>query len=106
MADWRDRASGDHANCAEGAAVLSFVQSDVYRRVIGIAEDSGVISQELLEILVCPACRAKVVLEEEFLSCGGCGRRYPIREGIPVMLIEEGDKHRIEPASGEEGPQR
>lgn len=53
------------------------------------------ISHELLQILVCPACRNKVELEEEFLVCHGCGRRYPVREGIPVMLIEEGDKHRI-----------
>lgn len=53
------------------------------------------ISQELLDILVCPACKAKVVLEEELLVCQGCGRRYPIRDGIPVMLIEEGDKLRL-----------
>lgn len=52
------------------------------------------INQELLEILVCPACKTKVVLEEELLTCSGCGRRYPIRDGIPVMLIEEGDRYR------------
>jgi uncharacterized protein YbaR (Trm112 family) len=55
-----------------------------------------VISKELLDILVCPACKTKVVLEEEMLVCGSCGRRYPIRNDIPIMLIEEGDKHRIE----------
>ena len=54
------------------------------------------ISKELLDILVCPACKTKVVLEEEMLVCGDCGRRYPIRNNIPIMLIEEGDKHRIE----------
>ncbi|HVB97497.1 MAG TPA: Trm112 family protein [Chloroflexota bacterium] len=53
------------------------------------------ISQELLEILVCPACKTKVVQDEEMLVCSGCGRRYPIRDGIPVMLIEEGDKLRV-----------
>ncbi|HVC34409.1 MAG TPA: Trm112 family protein [Chloroflexota bacterium] len=52
------------------------------------------ISQELLDILVCPACKTKVVLEDNLLSCEGCGRRYPIRDGIPVMLIEEGDRLR------------
>lgn len=52
------------------------------------------ISQELLDILVCPACKTKVVLEDDLLVCSGCGRRYPIRDGIPVMLIEEGDKLR------------
>ncbi len=50
------------------------------------------ISQELLDILVCPACKTKVTLEEGMLACAGCGRKYPIRDGIPVMLIEEGDK--------------
>ncbi len=50
------------------------------------------ISQELLDILVCPACKTKVVLEEEMLVCSNCGRKYPVRDGIPIMLIEEGDK--------------
>jgi len=54
-----------------------------------------VIDPELLEILACPACKTPVKLEDEFLVCHRCGRRYPIRDGIPVMLIEEGDKHRL-----------
>lgn len=52
------------------------------------------ISQELLDILACPACKTPVTLEGEELVCGQCGRRYPIRNDIPVMLIEEGDKGR------------
>ncbi len=55
-------------------------------------ERSAMISQELLDILACPACKTKVVLEEEMLVCHACGRKYPIRDGIPIMLIEEGDK--------------
>lgn len=47
------------------------------------------IDPKLLEILACPACRAKVTLDGEKLRCVGCGRRYPVRDGIPVMLIEE-----------------
>ncbi|MGQ9556118.1 MAG: Trm112 family protein [Anaerolineae bacterium] len=54
------------------------------------------ISKELLEILVCPACKTKVELQDDMLACGACGRRYPVRDGIPIMLIEEGDKHRIQ----------
>jgi uncharacterized protein YbaR (Trm112 family) len=50
---------------------------------------------DLYEILACPSCKTKVVLEDRFLVCEKCGRRYPIDEhGIPQMLIEEGDKHR------------
>jgi uncharacterized protein YbaR (Trm112 family) len=52
------------------------------------------ISQDLLDILACPACKTPVVLEGEELVCGSCQRRYPIRNDIPVMLIEEGDKGR------------
>ena len=50
------------------------------------------ISPELLEILACPACKTPVKLEGERLVCGQCGRRYPIRDGIPVMLIEEAEQ--------------
>ncbi|HZG66137.1 MAG TPA: Trm112 family protein [Herpetosiphonaceae bacterium] len=54
------------------------------------------ISNELLEILACPADKQKVELQDDFLICRSCGRRYPIEDGIPIMLIEEGDKHRDE----------
>lgn len=46
------------------------------------------IRPELLEILACPACKVKVRLEGEELVCEGCGRRYPIEDGIPIMLVE------------------
>ncbi len=62
------------------------------------------LSQELLSILACPACKAKVVLVDELLVCGNCGRRYPIREGIPVMLIEEGDRLRVTPPESTASP--
>ncbi len=54
------------------------------------------ISPELLEILACPADKQPVELQEDFLVCHSCGRKYPIEDGIPIMLIEEGDKHRDE----------
>jgi hypothetical protein len=49
------------------------------------------ISAELLEILICPACRAKVELKPDGsgLRCVSCHRVYPIRDEIPVMLIDE-----------------
>ena len=49
------------------------------------------IDPRLLEILVCPACRAEVrpTADDSGLGCTGCGRVYPIRDGIPVMLVEE-----------------
>ncbi len=62
-----------------------------------------VISPDLLEILACPACdsRPKVSLENDRLVCSECGRRYPIRDGIPVMLVEEAENAR--PAAPETG---
>ena len=49
------------------------------------------VSQELLEILACPACKAKVELKSDgnALKCVECKRVYPIRDDIPVMLIDE-----------------
>jgi uncharacterized protein YbaR (Trm112 family) len=46
----------------------------------------------LLKILVCPVCREKVEEKEGALECRGCSRRYPVRDGIPVMLEEEAEK--------------
>jgi uncharacterized protein len=49
------------------------------------------ISAELLEILICPACRAKLELKADGsgLRCVSCHRLYPIRDEIPVLLIDE-----------------
>jgi uncharacterized protein YbaR (Trm112 family) len=55
------------------------------------------VRQDLLDILRCPACvREKEGLlkleKDTWLVCQDCGRKYPISEDIPVMLIYEGDK--------------
>ena len=47
------------------------------------------IDKELLNILACPACKADVKLEDGKIVCTKCGRRYPIKDDIPVMLIDE-----------------
>ncbi|MGQ0733520.1 MAG: Trm112 family protein [Acidobacteriota bacterium] len=49
------------------------------------------IDPELLEILACPACRAPVdlVKDDTALKCRDCHRVYPIKDEIPVMLIDE-----------------
>jgi uncharacterized protein YbaR (Trm112 family) len=53
---------------------------------------------ELLEILVCPNDRGDIeyVEAEQTIVCSKCGYRYPVRDGIPVMLIDEAEK----PATG------
>ncbi len=50
------------------------------------------IDKELLDILACPACKGDVKLDAEKIVCTKCGLRYPIKDGIPVMLIDEGEK--------------
>jgi len=49
---------------------------------------------ELLAILVCPNDRGDLDVreQEQVLVCRSCGYRYPIRDGIPVMLIDEAEK--------------
>jgi hypothetical protein len=49
------------------------------------------ISQDLLEMLVCPLCKVPVNLLEDQsgLKCPACRRVYPVRDDIPVMLPEE-----------------
>lgn len=69
------------------------------------------VSQDLLEILRCPYCVSGEtrrpgedpgrlqLINNVWLVCteAGCNRKYPIREDIPIMLIEEGDKYRDTP---------
>lgn len=45
----------------------------------------------LLELLACPSCHAALEANdaESSLDCTGCGLRYPVRDGIPVLLIDE-----------------
>ena len=58
------------------------------------------VSQELLDILRCPNCVRNGpeagLLDHagNWLICHDCDRKYPIRDDIPVMLIEEGDRFR------------
>lgn len=49
------------------------------------------IDEELLKILACPFCKSDVVLENGKIVCLKCGRKYPIKDGIPIMLIEEAE---------------
>lgn len=58
---------------------------------IWILEKIMSINPKLLEILACPVCKTDVKLtaDEKGLKCIQCHRVYPIKEDIPVMLIEE-----------------
>jgi uncharacterized protein YbaR (Trm112 family) len=49
------------------------------------------VPQELLDILVCPVCKKPLIQKEtgESLKCGECHRVYPVRDGIPILLVDE-----------------
>jgi uncharacterized protein YbaR (Trm112 family) len=75
-----------------GIGILCHIQTPLGRW----RGDTGMISDDLLRILACPACKARVELvKDTWLVCTNedCRRKYPIRDGIPIMLIEEGDKY-------------
>ena len=47
------------------------------------------IDPRLLEIIVCPQCRSALEPAAEELVCTGCGLAYPVRDDIPVLLVDE-----------------
>jgi len=49
------------------------------------------VNKELLSILVCPACKAAITEKDNYIICIDCGKKYPVRDGIPIMLIEEAE---------------
>lgn len=55
------------------------------------------VSQDLLDILVCPVCKTPVKLtgDKQGLKCATCRRVYPVRDDIPVMLVDEA---RVDPS--------
>jgi len=51
------------------------------------------ISKDLLDILACPKCKGDVTLteNEDGLICDACKLKYPVKDDIPVMLIDEAE---------------
>ena len=43
------------------------------------------------ELIVCPVCHASLRTEADAVVCTGCNRRYPLVDGIPVLLAERAD---------------
>jgi uncharacterized protein YbaR (Trm112 family) len=48
----------------------------------------------VLEMLACPRCRGRLVAEAQSLRCDACRLRYPVRNGIPNLLVDEAERVR------------
>ncbi len=49
------------------------------------------VPQDLLDMLVCPVCKTPLVMKENgtSLKCGDCRRVYPVKDDIPILLVDE-----------------
>lgn len=50
------------------------------------------VDAKLLEIIRCPECRSTLTPVAEELVCSGCGLAYPVRDDIPILLVDEARK--------------
>ncbi len=50
------------------------------------------IDKELLDILACPSCKGDVDLKDDKIVCLQCGLKYPIKDGIPILLVDEAQR--------------
>ena len=49
------------------------------------------VDEVLLNILACPVCNSDLELQDKRIVCKGCARKYPVKNGIPIMLKEEAE---------------
>jgi uncharacterized protein YbaR (Trm112 family) len=49
------------------------------------------LDQKLLEILACPKCKGDLEYSDDKLICHSCALAYPVRDDIPIMLLEEAE---------------
>lgn len=54
------------------------------------------LDQKLLDLIVCPACHGTLAVDDSAseLICTGCGLAYPVRDDIPVLLVDEARQSR------------
>ncbi len=50
------------------------------------------VDERLLKILVCPECKQDVRLEGDWRICQTCRVKYPVRDGIPIRLVDQAEK--------------
>lgn len=50
------------------------------------------LDKKILDFIVCPQCKSDLEFDGEFLICKNCQLKYPVRDDIPILLIEEAQK--------------
>ena len=56
-----------------------------------------VLTQVQLDLLVCPVCHQPLLLVDGGIDCTGCGRRYPIVDGLPVLIESRAAQKSLNP---------
>jgi uncharacterized protein YbaR (Trm112 family) len=79
---WRRRSSSGLDSGWSASTIIDTTPSDPPKL-------GGEVDPELLAILACPLDKQPVSRQGNYLVCQECQRHYPIRDGIPVMLIDE-----------------
>jgi uncharacterized protein YbaR (Trm112 family) len=79
---WKNRSSGDSEQWPAASGAGDETPSEPPKL-------GGDVDPELLAILACPLDKQPVIRQGNYLVCQACQRHYPIRDGIPVMLIDE-----------------
>ena len=74
-------------------AIYVFILSQIVHSQF-IFRSKLMIDTKLLDILACPACKGDVEYDarNEKIICTECKKKYPVRDGIPVMLVEEAEE--------------
>ncbi len=62
------------------------------------------VDAKLLELVRCPDDLSQLVEDGETLRCSSCGRRYPVRDGIPILIVEEAEGGESSGDSSKEAP--
>ena len=79
---WRRRSSRSESE-------TWFTETPTQPAAVEAPKLGGDVDAELLAILACPLDKQPVTRQGNYLVCAECQRHYPIRDGIPVMLVDE-----------------
>ncbi len=74
---------------------MTTISAQCYKNT-AVSESLVALDPKLLEILACPECKTEVqpTPDGTGLLCRACGRRYPVVDDIPIMLVEEASRER------------